>query len=57
VSEVNDLIIKKINKYPSVVAQVAIEAVRLASQLPQKAVEEALKNVLRQAARQKGEMT
>jgi len=54
VAEVNELILQKLRKYPPAVAQVALEAVRLAGFLPQRAVEESLRDVVRQAVRQKG---
>ena len=53
-AEVNELILQKLRKYPPAVAQVALEAVRLAGFLPQRAVEESLRDVVRQAVRQKG---
>jgi hypothetical protein len=53
-SEINDLIVVKLRKHPPQVAEVAIEAIRLAEALPLRAMEEQLQSVLRRAVRKEG---
>jgi hypothetical protein len=52
-ADVNDLILHKLKKYPKAVAEVALEAVSLATHLPQRAVEEQLRDVVRRALRER----
>ena len=52
--EINELVLKKLRKYPKPISDLAIEAVRAASELPKSAVREQLEAAIRKAARAAG---
>lgn len=52
--EINDLIVAKLRNYAPRVAEVAIEAIRLAETLPPRALEEQLQSLLRRVVRKEG---
>lgn len=54
-SEVNELIIKKLNKYPPSIFKLAKRAIELAESLPELSVPEQLKSVVRQIVREEGD--
>lgn len=53
-SEVNEVILKKLRQYPPEVAELAIQAVRLAADQPPVAVAEQLEALVRLAVRNTG---